>query len=221
MIDQVSLSFLLCTLNRNDYFERSIRSLFEAENYNIRFEVIVVDQGVSRYVEKICTSLGAKYIPSESRGLSLARNIGLEKCEGQFIALMDDDAYISKNYFDHYKSIIAETWIDRINAFSGRIMTVENPQKSYSRTQSSKISRIGYDNVNIILSSALVIRKSTFVSVGGFDEDFGVGAKWGGSEETDFICRVIKNCNHIFHLQCIDDWLQIQENCPVCRRIEL
>ena len=29
------------------------------------------------------------------------------------------------------------------------------------------------------------------------------------------------NCSHIYCKQCIDDWLQRQENCPVCRRIEL
>ena len=38
-------------------------------------------------------------------------------------------------------------------------------------------------------------------------------------EEDENIIQL--NCNHIFHLHCIDDWLQRKENCPVCRRIEL
>ena len=25
------------------------------------------------------------------------------------------------------------------------------------------------------------------------------------------------NCNHIYHLQCISDWLQRKPNCPLCR----
>jgi len=191
MFDNISLSFLLCTLHRDDYFERSIRSLFETEHHNIRFEVIVVDQGLSKSVEKICLSLGATYISTESRGLSLARNIGLQKCEGQFIALMDDDAYISDTYFKEYRAIIQQESTNNLDAFCGRILTIENPLKPFSRTQGVNVAEVSYGNVNVILSSALVIRKIAFGRVGNFDEDLGVGARWGGSEETDFICRLI------------------------------
>jgi len=31
------------------------------------------------------------------------------------------------------------------------------------------------------------------------------------------ICRVIKNCNHIFHINCIDTWLHDHTTCPFCR----
>ena len=106
MNQEIKLSFLLCTLNREDDFKRSIKSLFENDNKGISFEVVVVDQGLSDNVLEVCKLHGAIYIPTDSRGLSLARNIGLKRCNGTFIALMDDDAYISDSYFKDFLSII-------------------------------------------------------------------------------------------------------------------
>jgi hypothetical protein len=31
------------------------------------------------------------------------------------------------------------------------------------------------------------------------------------------ICRLLKNCNHIFHLECIETWLSDHVTCPYCR----
>ncbi|WCJ36055.1 RING/U-box superfamily protein [Euphorbia peplus] len=30
-------------------------------------------------------------------------------------------------------------------------------------------------------------------------------------------CRLLPNCNHFFHLQCIDSWLLKTAVCPICR----
>ncbi|XP_058742631.1 RING-H2 finger protein ATL5-like [Vicia villosa] len=30
-------------------------------------------------------------------------------------------------------------------------------------------------------------------------------------------CRMLPNCSHVFHSQCIDEWFTSQSNCPLCR----
>ncbi|XP_058761822.1 RING-H2 finger protein ATL16-like [Vicia villosa] len=36
--------------------------------------------------------------------------------------------------------------------------------------------------------------------------------------EQDEKLRAIPNCNHLFHIDCVDVWLQNNANCPLCRR---
>ncbi|KAK2993176.1 hypothetical protein RJ640_030800 [Escallonia rubra] len=30
-------------------------------------------------------------------------------------------------------------------------------------------------------------------------------------------CRALPNCSHMYHQQCLDEWLKINEDCPLCR----
>lgn len=32
------------------------------------------------------------------------------------------------------------------------------------------------------------------------------------------LCRILPNCNHMFHLKCIDVWLENHYACPICRQ---
>ena len=37
--------------------------------------------------------------------------------------------------------------------------------------------------------------------------------------ESDSVCRKIKKCHHIFHIACIDQWLELKLTCPLCRHV--
>ncbi|KAL9687661.1 hypothetical protein QQ045_032068 [Rhodiola kirilowii] len=59
---------------------------------------------------------------------------------------------------------------------------------------------------------------------------FAYGAKMNDSDETSMECsvclsavcgedmvRMLPNCKHLFHLECIDKWLGLHTTCPICR----
>tara|TARA_B110000908_G_C10221327_1_gene435505 strand:+ start:99 stop:959 length:861 start_codon:yes stop_codon:yes gene_type:complete len=188
------LSFIVATYRREFELSKLLKSIKSIET-KFSYEIIVIDQDDSFKVKDLCQKFNAKYTYSKKIGLSISRNVGIKLSTGTFIALMDDDAILPKNYFINLNELILQNF----SVFSGRIMTIENKTKSFSRYQGDRKLKVNYTNFDTILSTSLVFKKEIVNSVGFFDENFGVGAKYGASEETDFVLRILKENIEIFY----------------------
>ena len=84
------ISVVICSYNGS----RTIRFCLEgvcAMQYS-DFEVIVVNDGSTDGLAEIVREYPVKLIQSENKGLSNARNVGLEAATGEIVAYIDDDA---------------------------------------------------------------------------------------------------------------------------------
>jgi glycosyltransferase involved in cell wall biosynthesis len=91
MADNVLVSVIVPTYNRETYLDFAIQSIVNQTYKNI--EIIVVDDGSQyNYAEAICAKYPqCFYYYKENGGLSSARNFGIQKAKGDFIAFLDDD----------------------------------------------------------------------------------------------------------------------------------
>ena len=69
------------------------------------FEVIMIDDGSTDDTSHICKKYAAedtryKYFYQQNKGVSAARNYGMQKAKGEYIAFVDADDRIDNNYFE-------------------------------------------------------------------------------------------------------------------------
>ncbi|MGC8625002.1 MAG: glycosyltransferase [Phycisphaerae bacterium] len=84
------VSVVICSYNG----ARTIRFCLEGVSHlrYPNYEVIVVDDGSTDTLPEIVREYPVKLIQSENKGLSNARNVGLEAATGEIIVYLDDDA---------------------------------------------------------------------------------------------------------------------------------
>ena len=92
----------------DDDLEKTIKSILE-QTYN-NYELILIDNGSTDNSAEICKKYQEKdkrvkfYIQSK-KGVSNARNMGIEKATGEFICFVDSDDYIEKDMLNSYMDI--------------------------------------------------------------------------------------------------------------------
>ena len=102
------ISVVICTHNRVDYLEASIRSVFEQEPPVPGTELIVVDNasgdGTAELLDRLASDapdwLRFRPIHESQLGLSFARNTGIEHAEGTVVAFLDDDAVAQAGWLE-------------------------------------------------------------------------------------------------------------------------
>ncbi|MDY0278032.1 MAG: glycosyltransferase [Acholeplasma sp.] len=214
----MKVTIIICTNAPKRYNDTidAIKSLISQTYTNIEI-ILIVDKIVELYNRFIADSFFANknniaISLSEMKGLSNARNKGVQLSTGKIIAFIDDDAIadpewinkLIKNYSD--STIISVGGVMKpywINGFAQWIpeefyWTMGCSYKSQSQSKCYVRSNFG---------SNMSFRKEVFDSAGFFDTDYGlIGDIMRTGEETEFSIRalnIIKNSKIVFDPNCV------------------
>ena len=95
------VSIIVPAYNVANYIERCLLSLVQQSFKNI--EIIVIDDGSEDMTSEIIDTFGSMdsrlvVIHQQNRGVSAARNKGIEISKGEYIAFVDSDDYVDENF---------------------------------------------------------------------------------------------------------------------------
>lgn len=168
------VSVIIPTYNRADVLPRAIESALKQKDCSV--EIIVVDDGstdqtidrLKIYKEKI------KYVYQENKGASAARNLGIAKSTGDFIAFLDsDDFFISEENLK-LKSELLESNLEYGMTYSSVNFFGEGMRTLGGYSGKELTGHIYPDLLfiknNIIFTPTVMVRRDVLSIVGGFDE---------------------------------------------------
>ncbi len=121
----MTISFIICTYNRDKYIYECLRHL--AQNTQQEgWEMVVINNNSTDNTASECERFVADYSPTNYRyfvetqqGLSFARNRGIAESQGDWLVFLDDDAMVGKDYIAHLQTNISAH--PEAGAFGGAI----------------------------------------------------------------------------------------------------
>ena len=177
------ISIILPVYNREKYIEDSIGSILNQTFKN--FELIIVDDGSSDnsvgIVEKINDLRIKIFRNSENRGLSNARNIGIQHSSGKYIAFMDSDDISHPRRLEKQLKVLTEKK-DIIVCGSWLKLMDSGSEIKHQKNHNELICQM---LINCPLSIGSVLMRSEIFIEENFDENLRFG------EDYEFWSRVI------------------------------
>jgi len=191
-VKKMKISLVLATIGRDLELRRLFDSLCQQSEGE--FEVIVVDQseGDARKEVEVLIAyyskfISIKYIHSDLKGLSRARNLGLKRAVGDVIGFPDDDCWYPQIFLSNVLSVFDN---NKLSAYvcgqytePGVINNNFPQEKKYLKSFCD--ARVG-SSVTLFINRQRIKNLSI-----GFDERLGAGAPYPAGEETDLMSRMI------------------------------
>lgn len=112
-MNKIKLSIIIPVYNTERYLKRCLSSVINQMEEWV--ELIVVDDGSSDGSPEICDQFMNKYsnvnvIHKENGGLSSARNEGLRKSQGEYVAFLDSDDMFESSFIQDLNEYLKLSW---------------------------------------------------------------------------------------------------------------
>ncbi len=192
-----TVSLVIPTCGRDSALERCLYSV--ARLLDPPDEVIVIENGSDAGDARALAGRHAfRYAYERRKGASRARNAGALQSSGNIIAFLDDDEVVDPHWMHSIRGAFADESVDVV---TGLVLPLALETSAQIRFERRFSFNRGYEarrfegrvdaTWKLGGSGNMAVRRSTFVSLGGFDERLGAGAA-GCSEDTNFFERVLE-----------------------------
>ena len=123
----MKISIIIPIYNVEPYIERCLKSIFIQENVEVDIECVIVDDCGQDNSMAIVHRILSDYLGNfsfiivkheKNRGLSAARNTGLEKSSGDYVMFVDSDDYLAPDSISYF--------LDNLRKYSDVDMVVGN-----------------------------------------------------------------------------------------------
>lgn len=150
----MNISVILPTYNNGKYIERAVNSVINQEVEEL--ELIVINDGSTDNSAEILEDLAGKHscirvITQENRGVSAARNAGLDAASGEFVAFLDGDDTFRPDAIEEMLFLAGQWEADLVVGEFRRIQSFGESILKNSRLLSQKVI-IQRDDVGFINS---------------------------------------------------------------------
>lgn len=191
------ISIIVPIYNVEPYIGKCVESLVIQTYPNI--EILLIDDGSTDNSGKVCDSLQEKYpekvkvIHSDNRGLSAARNIGINNSTGSMIGFVDGDDWVEKEMFETLHKLITENNADL--SVCGVKYDFDNDESSLYKTDKSELCNQKEIYYNLINNNQFLgyacnkLFKRELIQNLRFDEDL------FSSEDIDFCSKYARGCS--------------------------
>lgn len=218
MPQQPVVTFIICSYNRAEYLDDTLKSLYEHHPSNApEYELLVVDNNSSDHtpevVEKYQKSTNkngnpVRYIKETKQGLSHARNRGIREAEAPNVVFLDDDIQATPSliptwcsFFAKHPSAVAAGGKNHIQFDAPR-----PPWMSYFLLPLLAYHDLGdsikkYPANKYPFGCNMGFKKSIFDQVGMFDIELGrKGKSLNAGEEKEIFKRIQELGKDIYYL---------------------
>ena len=193
------VSIIVPVYNVEKYLRKCIESILEQDEKD--FELILVDDGSQDKSGIICDEYAKKdsriiVLHNSNQGPSMARNAGLDICNGKYVTFVDSDDYIENNYLTIMLEKIEKKNADLVICGYRQIMNLKS--EIHAVSGDAEIFQDEFIKGLLIQKgygmNACKLYKRELIGDNRFDSTLTVG------EDSFFILQISKNLKKCLHI---------------------
>lgn len=197
------VSVIIPVYNMEEYLAEAVDSVLASTYPNI--EVLIIDDGSTDHSSEIAQIYSRKdprahFYSQSNKGVSAARNLGLQKAKGEFVLPVDADNKIAPDFIEKAVNIFQNQPHVKVVNCEIMLFGEKNGIKKQKKYKKSLLARKN------IIDACAMYRRADALKIGGYNEEI------IGREDWEFWISMLKNGGEVYHLPEVGVYYRIRQH---------